>query len=70
MVERVVKQIQGWGNRCFTTGGNEVMIKAVLQAVPTFTMSCFKIPTMVREDIERECANFWWGVEDGKRKMH
>lgn len=46
------------------------MIKAVLQAVPTFTMSCFKILILVCENIERECSNFWWGVENGQRKIH
>lgn len=39
--------------------GNEVLIKSILQVVLTFSMSCFKLPTMVCDDIERECANFW-----------
>ncbi|XP_073046024.1 uncharacterized protein [Primulina eburnea] len=27
-----------------------------------------QIPTLVCEDIEHECANFWWGVDNAKNK--
>ncbi|XP_073049440.1 uncharacterized protein [Primulina eburnea] len=70
LVDRVVQRIQGWGNKWFSTGGKEVLIKSILQAVPTFAMSCFKLPLLVCDDIESECANFWWAVENGRRKMH
>ncbi|XP_073045642.1 uncharacterized mitochondrial protein AtMg00310-like [Primulina eburnea] len=33
-------------------------------------MSCFRITKLVCEEIERECSNFWWGVGEGKRRMH
>lgn len=33
-------------------------------------MSCFHIPTSISEAIERECSNFWWVLEDGRKKMH
>ncbi|XP_075491149.1 uncharacterized protein LOC142529488 [Primulina tabacum] len=70
LCERVVKRIQGWNHKWFSIGGKEVLIKSVLQAIPTFAMSCFKMPIRVCEDIEKECANFWWGLDKGKRKMH
>ncbi|XP_073137107.1 uncharacterized protein [Henckelia pumila] len=65
LVERIVKRIQGWGNKVFSLGGKETLIKSVLQAIPTYAMSCFRIPVSICEDIEKECANFWWGMEDG-----
>ncbi|XP_073121147.1 uncharacterized protein [Henckelia pumila] len=70
LVEKVVKRIKGWCNKLFSLGGKEILIKSVLQAIPTYVMSCFRIPVSICEDIERECANFWWGMEDGRRKMH
>lgn len=33
-------------------------------------MTCFKIPASVCDDLEKECANFWWGLNNGKRKLH
>lgn len=32
--------------------------------------TCFHIPKSISQAIENECSNFWWGMEDGKRKMH
>ncbi|XP_075499773.1 uncharacterized protein LOC142538311 [Primulina tabacum] len=62
--------IQGWGNKFFSAGGKETLIKSVLQAIPTYAMSYFRIPKSICEEIERECANFWWGKEEGRRRLH
>ncbi|XP_073136938.1 uncharacterized mitochondrial protein AtMg00310-like [Henckelia pumila] len=70
LVERVVKRIQGWIQRYFSVEGKEVLIKSVLQSIPTYAMSCFRILKSICDYIEGECANFWWGVEGGRRKMH
>ncbi|XP_075507559.1 uncharacterized protein LOC142544389 [Primulina tabacum] len=70
LVDRVVKRTQGWGHKCFSVGGKELLIKSVLQSIPTYAMSCFRIPKSICDEIEKECANFWWGVENGKRKLH
>ncbi|GFQ01423.1 putative ribonuclease h protein at1g65750 [Phtheirospermum japonicum] len=68
--DNVVKKIRGWGSKFFSDGGREVLIKTVLQAILTYVMSCFRIPLSICEEIESELANFWWGVDRGKKKMH
>ncbi|XP_075499798.1 putative mitochondrial protein AtMg00310 [Primulina tabacum] len=70
LVERVVTRLQGWGSKTFSSGGKETLIKSVIQSIPTYAMSCFRISTSICEEIERACANFWWGVDDGKNRMH
>ncbi|XP_073019456.1 uncharacterized protein [Primulina eburnea] len=61
---------QGWGDKTFSAGGKKTLIKSVLQSIPTYAMSCFHIPKSICEAIEQECANFWWGMEEGRKRMH
>ena len=47
-----------------------MLIKAVLQAIPTFTMSCFKLPMGLCDEIEKLIQRFWWGQRGDQRKIH
>ena len=46
------------------------MIKAVVQAIPTYTMSCFKLPIGLCTELERLIRKFWWGQRGDRRKIH
>jgi hypothetical protein len=50
--------------------GLETWLKAVIQAVPTFVMSFFELSIATCDKIKSVIANIWWGVENGKKKMH
>ncbi|XP_071924941.1 uncharacterized protein [Coffea arabica] len=39
-------------------------------ALPTYTMSCFKLPKVLCKDISKMIATFWWGDGENVRKMH
>ena len=68
--ERVWKKIQGWKEKHLSQAGREILIKAVVQAIPTYTMSCFKLPLGLCLDIESLIQRFWWGQNGERRKIH
>ena len=48
----------------------EVLIKAVLQAIFTYSMNYFKLPLGLCNDLESLIRKFWWGQRGGRRKIH
>jgi hypothetical protein len=66
--DRIWKSVQGWIEKTMASGGKEVLIKSVAQAIPTFSMSCFKLPRGLCLSINSMLRNFWWGSKEGKRK--
>jgi len=59
--ERVGQKLKGWKGKLLSMGGKEILIKAVAQAIPIYTMSCFQLPQGLREDMESIMRSFWWG---------
>ncbi|CAM8982011.1 unnamed protein product [Rhodiola kirilowii] len=60
IVGRVWKKLQGWKEKALSIAGKEVLIKAVVQAMPTYAMSCFKIPVSLIKRLVGMIANYWW----------
>ncbi|XP_075656595.1 uncharacterized protein LOC142626773 [Castanea sativa] len=42
----------------------------MIQAMPTFTMNCFKLPKGLCKDIEALIRKFWWGYKGEVGKIH
>ncbi|KAK3194205.1 hypothetical protein Dsin_025515 [Dipteronia sinensis] len=63
-------KIHGWSSKVLSVGGKEVLIKAVLQAIPAYAMSLFRLPKGLIADIQMLCCKFWWGSTDAIKKIH
>ena len=50
--------------------GKEVLIKAVGQFIPTYTMEGFQLPIKLCDKLNAMCAKFWWGQVGNERKIH
>ncbi|XP_027063126.1 uncharacterized mitochondrial protein AtMg00310 [Coffea arabica] len=67
--ERVWKKLQEWKEKALSQAGREVLIKAVVQAIPTYVMSCYKLTKTLCDDIKALIRNFWWGQRGTEKKM-
>ena len=56
--ERVLAKLQGWKEQLLSQVGHEILLKAVIQAILTFAMGCFKIPITLCEEIESLIRKF------------
>jgi hypothetical protein len=70
IVDRAWKHMNGWSDRPPSRAGKEALLKAVIQAIPTYIMSCFQIPVSTCDSFRKAIADYWWGIEAGKKKMH
>ena len=67
--ERIWAKMQGWKEKLLSQAGKEVMIKAVIQSISTYSMSVFRLPIGLIKDIETMIQKFWWGNQDNTRRM-
>lgn len=58
---KVWKTVQGWKTPLFSSTGREILIKSVAQAIPSYVMSCFRLPKKLCKEVGQYCARFWWG---------
>ncbi|KAL3826043.1 hypothetical protein ACJIZ3_022072 [Penstemon smallii] len=64
--DKVCNRLKGWKEQWLSKGGKEILIKSVIQAIPTYAMSCFKLPNYFTSEIEGLMAKFWWEGTNGK----
>ena len=67
--ETLGKKLAGWKEKLLSKTSKEILIKVVALAIPTYTMSCFKIPESFCDDLTSMIRNFWWGQKSEERKI-
>lgn len=64
--EKVKNRVEGWHSNLLSLAGKKVLVKAVLQAIPTYAMSVFQLPYGLCQELNKVVAKFWWGRKGGK----
>ena len=68
--EKITKRVLGWKEKFISKAGREILIKTVAQAIPTYSMSLFKLPRSICDGINSMVTRYWWGQNQEKRKIH
>ncbi|XP_020258415.1 uncharacterized protein LOC109834810 [Asparagus officinalis] len=68
--DRIWNKLKGWKRSLFSVAGKEVLIKSVIQSIPNYVMSCFKLPKNCLNSIQSLMARFWWGSTEKKKRIH
>ncbi|XP_033139816.1 uncharacterized protein LOC117131700 [Brassica rapa] len=69
LIDRIRQRSIGWTTRYLSKAGKQVLLQAVLAALPTYTMSCFKLPLSICKQIQSVLTRFWWDVKPTVRKL-
>lgn len=67
--DRVWQRIHNWKNQFLSPAGKEVLLKAVIQSIPTYCMSVFAIPKKHCKEIAAEMGKFWWSFKGNDKKI-
>ena len=53
MKDKSCHRIQGWKNRALSKAGKEILLKSIVQVVPSFIMTVFLHPKLLCEELKR-----------------
>ncbi|KAL0314690.1 UNVERIFIED_CONTAM: hypothetical protein Sangu_2313400 [Sesamum angustifolium] len=67
--DRIWRRIQGWHEKTLSQASKAVLIQVVVQAIPSYVMSCFRLPRTLLQEFQALSANFFWNDGD-RRKIH
>jgi hypothetical protein len=70
IVARIKKLVNDFAAKNLNGAAREVLVKAICQAIPTYSMSCFRLSKKLCKKITSIIARFWWGGDDHKQKIH
>ncbi|CAN1761942.1 Putative ribonuclease H protein At1g65750 [Linum perenne] len=70
ILERLAAKAQSWSSILLSHAGRETMIKSVLQAIPAYIFSCFKLPKVLIKKMDAILVNFWWTGEGNRKTIH
>ena len=67
--DKLGKKLSGWKEKLLSNAGKEILITAVGQEIPFYTLSCFKLPNSLCDELVGMVHKFWWGQNNGVDKM-
>jgi len=68
--DRVQQRLNNWKVKFLSQAGKEILLKAVVQAIPTYSMSVFLLPATLCREPQGMMQHFWWGHMAKESNVH
>uniref|UniRef100_A0A803PY00 Reverse transcriptase zinc-binding domain-containing protein n=1 Tax=Cannabis sativa TaxID=3483 RepID=A0A803PY00_CANSA len=63
---KIKSRINSWDGKLLSRAAKEILLKSVVQSLPSYAMSVFLLPVKTCTEIERLMAQFWWKTTSSK----
>ncbi|XP_061351083.1 uncharacterized protein LOC133296147 [Gastrolobium bilobum] len=70
VLDRVHARLTSWNQKSLSLAGRATLAKAVLEALPAYTMQSSAMPFGVCREVEKLTRSFLWGSKLNQRKTH
>lgn len=63
-------KLSNWKGKLLSQVGRTVLAKSVLSSIPIYSVSTFKAPISVTNELDKIIRDFWWNHDGEERKLH
>ncbi|XP_019186577.1 PREDICTED: uncharacterized protein LOC109181280 [Ipomoea nil] len=57
---RMISRIRGWNQKFILRSGREILLKSIVQAIPSYAMGVFLLPKDLIKEVEVLMNDYWW----------
>jgi hypothetical protein len=70
IIDKVLKRLQDWKLKFLSHAGKKVLLKAVIQIIPTYCMSIFFLLKALCSEINSLMQHLWWKKSNNESNVH
>lgn len=67
--QRIQNKLENWYSKFLSPAEKDVLLKAIVTAIPTYVMACFLLPYKLVEKITQTIRKFWWSADPHRDKI-
>lgn len=69
IVDKIKQKAANWSSMFLSSAGKLVPLQSVMSVMPTYGMTCFKLPQSLCKRIQSALARFWWDASPENQKI-